>query len=439
VNTVREIRVVDSVGGSVRVPGSKSLTLRAILAGALARGTTVLRHALRSDDVVRMARGVRGLGAHVEMLGADGSIRIEGVDGSPATGPVAIDVGDCGTCMRFLLAAACLGEGERFLDGSARMRERPIGALGLALARLGARLEYPGRDGHPPVRVAASGVRGGEIEIDASWSSQFLSALLLVGPYAASPLVVRPTVATASRPYVRLTEEVVQAFGGRVEAQGSAFRIEAGRTYRGREFEVEGDWSSASYFLAAAALCGGEVEIRGLRRGSRQGDAVFLELLERLGGRSVATEDGVRFEAGPSLPGGDLRLDLRDAPDIVPTVAVVAAFRPGRTEICGVPHLRIKESDRIATVATELRRIGARVEERPDGLGIEGGARLCGAAIDPHGDHRIAMSLALAGLRIPGVVIHDPACVAKSYPGYFDDLERIGRREGEERRGEEEG
>jgi 3-phosphoshikimate 1-carboxyvinyltransferase len=304
------------------------------------------------------------------------------------------------------------------------MRERPVGGLGRALARLGAGIEYPGNEGYPPVRVRARGLRGGDVEVDASASSQYLSALLLVAPFASGDLRIRAGETLPSRPYVDLSLEVMEAFGAEASREESGlWRVRAGRTYGGREFEVEGDWSSASYFLAAAAVCEGEVEIVGVRRTSRQGDAVFVGFLEALGCRARDTERGILLEGGPLR--GELRLDLRDAPDIVPTAAVVAAFNRGRVEITGVPHLRLKESDRIRTVAEALRRIGVRVEERDDGLTVDGGATLHGARIDPRGDHRIAMSLAIAGLRVPGVSILDPGCVAKSYPSFFDDLGRI--------------
>jgi 3-phosphoshikimate 1-carboxyvinyltransferase len=419
-----EIGPAASIRGAVRVPGSKSLTLRALFVGGLARGSTVLRGALRSGDVKRMTAGLRALGAEVDPAREDGSLAIVGVDGSPKRGPSAIDVGDCGTCMRLLLGAACLGEGIRTLDGTPRMRERPVGGLGRALARLGAGIEYPGNEGYPPVRVRARGLRGGDVEVDASASSQYLSALLLVAPFASGDLRIRAGETLPSRPYVDLSLEVMEAFGAEASREESGlWRVRAGRTYGGREFEVEGDWSSASYFLAAAAVCEGEVEIVGVRRTSRQGDAVFVGFLEALGCRARDTERGILLEGGPLR--GELRLDLRDAPDIVPTAAVVAAFNRGRVEITGVPHLRLKESDRIRTVAEALRRIGVRVEERDDGLTVDGGATLHGARIDPRGDHRIAMSLAIAGLRVPGVSILDPGCVAKSYPSFFDDLGRI--------------
>jgi len=420
---VREIRVVPRLEGRVRVPGSKSLTLRALCVAALARGRSVVFNALVSGDSRVLARALEALGARIRVDEAAHRIEIESSGGAPRVPGASLDAADCGTCLRLLLAVAAAGEGRIELDGTERMRERPVGGLADALVRAGASLEFPGRRGYPPVIVHGRGLAGGRVSVDARASSQFVSALLLVGPLAAGGLEIRPAGAFPSRPYVGLTADVMEAFGATVEDRGSRFRVPAG-AYTARSYDVEGDWSSASYFLAAAAVTRGTVLVQGIREGSRQGDRRFLDFLTALGSRFEATPRGVRLTGGDRA--GDVSFDFGDCPDVVPTAAVVAAFHDGRVELTGAPHLRWKESDRIAAVCGELRRLGARASERDDGLVVEGGRPLRGADVRTFDDHRIAMSFAVAGLRVPGVRILDPACVTKSYPGFFDDLQRLG-------------
>ena len=418
-----EMQVVSRASGSVRVPGSKSLTLRSIVCGALASGESVLENALISSDSVGLAAAFRAAGLSVEVDEAARRFVCRGDGRAPrAESPTPLDVADCGTCMRFAVALCAAGEGEWTLDGTSRMRERPIGGLVRALEPHAGAMEYIGGPGCPPLRVRATGLDGGRFDVDASESSQYVSALLLAAPLARGPVEVRPLGSFPSRPYVDLTLQTMAAFGIDVASDGECFRISPG-TYVGRPHSIEGDWSSASYFLAAAAITGGEVEVEGVRGDSRQGDRRFVDFLEALGCRHEPTEKGVRL-IGASRP-GDVTFDFGDCPDVVPTAAIAAAFHPGRVSITGAPHLRLKESDRIAVVCDQLRRLGASAEERDDGMVIEGGHPLTGAEIDTHDDHRIAMSFAIAGLRVPGVVLLDPDCTSKSYPGFFEDLDRL--------------
>jgi 3-phosphoshikimate 1-carboxyvinyltransferase len=314
-----------------------------------------------------------------------------------------------------------LGRGPFELRGDARMAERPIGDLVDALAPLGARVRFLEREGFPPLEIAGGGLHGGSTRLRGDRSSQYLTGMLLAAPLAAAPVEIAIDGPLVSRSYVELTLEVLRAFGVRVDRDGDRrFRVVAPQRYRARAFEVEGDWSSASYFLAAAAITGGRVTVKGLRRDSAQGDARFADLLEQMGAAVRLDEDGVTAEGRAALRGIDA--DLGDLPDVAPTLAIVAACASGTTRVRGVAHLRLKESDRIASVVGELRRLGADAHERDDGFEVTGGAPLHGGEVDAHADHRIAMSFATLGLVVPAVTIRDVACVSKSYPRFFADL-----------------
>ena len=423
--------------GSVRVPGSKSLTLRALACASLAKGRSRVSNALFSRDALGLAAAFRRLGARIDEDPENRSFEIEGTGGPPSVDRASLDVADCGTCMRFLVAIAATGRGTFELDGTARMRERPIGGLVEALRGARVDVDWLGSPGRPPVRVRAAGLGSGEIEVDAGESSQYVSALLIAATTAEGPVTIRPIGAVPSRPYVDLTVDCLRSFGGQIDvredAHGSPSYEVRPSTLAGGGFAVEGDFSSASYFFAAAAVTGGTVEVRGVRADSRQGDRRFLDFLRALGHRVEATPEGVRVvgmepASGGSSPGTsttEVEFDFGDCPDVVPTAAVVAALGNARVAITGAPHLRIKESDRIATVCTELARLGAGVEERDDGMILHGGRELRGADVETYEDHRIAMAFAIAGLRVPGVRILDPECTSKSYPEFFDDLARI--------------
>jgi 3-phosphoshikimate 1-carboxyvinyltransferase len=407
----------------VRVPGSKSITNRALLVAALAEGPSQLRGALASDDTEAMARSLRRLGVGVETSGTTWTVRGSGARLRRPDGP--LDVGNSGTTARFLTAAACLAEGPVEIDGDARMRERPIGDLIEALRALGARCEALGPGACPPVRVEGGPLAGGRAVIDASRSSQYVSGVLLAAPYAKADVVLELAGGRLiSRPYVELTLQVMRAFGASAGwTPEGHLRVASGAGYRGRAFDIEPDASAAAYPFCAAAIAGGRVRVDGLPQDSIQADLGLLPILASM---------GCRIRRGPDFaevtgPEGSLRpvdVDLNDLPDAALALAVVALFADGTSRIRNVGSLRIKETDRLAALEAELTRLGARATAGPEDLTIEPGA-LHGAVIRTYRDHRMAMAFALAGLRVPGVLIQDPSCVAKTWPDYFSMLDGL--------------
>jgi 3-phosphoshikimate 1-carboxyvinyltransferase len=408
---------------SVRVPGSKSVTNRTLLIAALAKGDSELRGALASDDTRVMLEALGGLGCAVRQ-GAD-SWQVRGTGGVLRAPDGPLMVGNSGTTARFLTVAAALADGPVVIDGSPRMRERPIEDLARALVALGVPVEILGHDGCPPVRVAGGGLPGGEVAVDASRSSQYVSALLLSAPYAAEDLILRFAGGTlVSRPYVELTLQVMRAFGAEVDwNEAGGVTVRAGHRYEGRAFAVEPDASSAAYPFCAAAIAGGRVRVEGIPPDSVQADFGLLEILERMGCRIRRGADFAEVEGPPGRLHG-IDLDMNDLPDAVLALAVVALFAEGTTRIRNVANLRIKETDRLAALETELRKLGADARTTEDSLTVTPGPPR-GAEIETYDDHRMAMAFALAGLRIPGVVILDPACVSKTWPEYFDVLEGL--------------
>ncbi len=403
----------------VGLPPSKSLTHRALVAAALARGTSRIRRPLLCEDTLYTVEGLRRLGVPVEIK--EGEMAVHGTDGHfpEVSPPPTLFLGNSGTSFRFLLALAALGPGERLLTGSPRMGQRPIGDLCRALETLGTRVTFLKREGFPPVRIHGRGLSGGRIRLPGDKSSQFVSALLLAAPCALTNVEITVPDGLVSKPYVDLTTAVMARFGVEVNRHGYArFRVPAPQHFRAADFTVEGDVSSASYFWAAAAVTGNAVTTAPVDpRHTLQGDIRFLDTLEAMG---CAVERGTERI---TVRGGPLRavhVDMAAMPDLVPTLAAVALFARGRTRIRNVAHLRLKESDRLKAVAGEWRRLGAGVEEFPDGLAIDGNRPLRPALTLAHDDHRIAMSLAVIALRIPGLRIEGTGCVAKSFPGFWE-------------------
>ncbi|MGD9721366.1 MAG: 3-phosphoshikimate 1-carboxyvinyltransferase [Pirellulales bacterium] len=404
-----------------RPPGSKSLTNRALVCSALAQGTSTLHGALASDDTAVMIDGLRGLGFEIEEQDDGRKLTVAGHGGSVPARFADLYIGNSGTTVRFLTALAALGEGIYRLHGTPRMHERPIQDLLDALSAIGVDAISEPRTGCPPVMVRADGVRLSQASIRGDVSSQFLSALLMVAPCARGDAPVKIDIVgpLVSKPYVQMTVAVMEAFGAKVACAQDLAHFEIGRTgYQATTYEIEPDASAASYFWAAAAIAGGSVTVRGLTQESLQGDVAFCDCLAQMGCEVRYGRDATTVVGGP-LRG--IAVDMNAISDTVQTLAAVALFAKGPTEIHGIGHIRHKETDRIGALANELRKLGAHVEERPDGLRIEP-AQLKPATIDTYDDHRMAMSLALVGLRQPGVVIRDPGCTAKTYPQFFDDL-----------------
>ena len=403
------------------LPGSKSISNRALVAAALAEGESRLEGLLESEDIAVMRAALAALGAGLAPAGG-AAWSVRGTAGRLRAPGRTLDVRASGTAARFLTALATLAPGPVTVDGTPRLRERPVADLADALLRLGARLEVLGRGGCPPVRVHGGGLEGGAAPVDARRSSQTVSAILLVAPYARKDVRLELVEgALVSRPYVDLTLQVMRAFGAEVRwPEASALVVRAGRPYRARRFAVEPDASTAAYFFCAAAIAGGRVRVRGLPGDSAQADAGLPAVLERMGCR-VLREPGAVEVRGPAGGLAGVDVDMNAMPDAVLALAVTAAFARGPTRIRNVAHLRLKESDRLAALEAELCKLGCRARAGRDELCIEPGP-LHGAAIETYDDHRMAMAFALAGLRVPGVVIRDPGCVAKSWPNYFEAL-----------------
>ncbi|HKE74793.1 MAG TPA: 3-phosphoshikimate 1-carboxyvinyltransferase [Acidimicrobiales bacterium] len=416
---------------TVTVPGSKSLTNRALACAALADGTSTLTGALAADDTDAMATALAALGAGVERADGGTRLTVAGTGGRLRPGPLALDMRQSGTTARFLAPVVALGTGAYTLDGAAQLRARPMGPVLDGLRALGAGVEHHGAPGCLPVTITAPGpgggpAAGGTVAVAGDESSQYLSGLLLAAPYLRGGLRIEVTTRLVSRPYVELTGAVMAAFGVEVaEAPGPAFVVPAG-AYRASDYTVEPDASSAAYLLAAAALVGGRVTVAGLGEGSRQADARFADLLARMGAtvERTATATTVAGDPGGRLAGlGDV--DLADMPDMAPTLAVLAAFADGPTRVTGVGFIRGHETDRIAAVVTELGRLGVGAEAEADGFVVRPRA-IHGGEVATYDDHRMAMSFALAGLRVPGVTIAGPGCVAKTFPGFWSALDGLG-------------
>jgi len=426
--TTRQIALAPGpVCGSIRPPGSRSITNRALVVAALADGTSHLEEVGLSDDTRVCAEALRALGIGAAIDEANRTMRIEGCAARIPPGPKEINTGDSGTATRFMTALVAAGRGRYRVDGSPRMRERPIQDLLDGLKALGVDARSEWGTGCPPVLVETKGLGGGKVRVGGAVSSQYLSGLLMAAPAAAAPVTVEVAGELVSKPYVDMTLAVMRDFGVEVGREGYArFDVPAPASYRARRYAVETDASSASYFLAAAAATGGRVTVEGLTRDSTQGDTHFPEVLRAMGCEVTWSERGVTV-AAPRPPAHleGVQIDLNAMPDMVLTLAPLALMAWGRTAIRNVANLRVKESDRLSALATELARLGARVEQHPDGLTIYPPEAIQPAEVATYNDHRMAMGMAVIGLRVPGIRIAGAECVSKTYPGYFEDLERL--------------
>jgi len=411
-----------TLDATVTMPGSKSHTQRALILAAIAAGESILHNPLESEDTSYLIAALKSLGADINSRGGD--LYITGVGGCLTDPGKELYLGNNGTAMRILTGLVAIGPGTFILTGGERLRERPVEPLLEALRKLGVDARGRDREGYPPVIIQTSGLRGGEVILRDIESSQYISALLISSPYASGVTYIELTGRIPSLPYVSMTIAAMKEFGVEVQtATPCHYSIRGNQCYRGINCRIEGDVSSASYFFLAAALRQGKVRVENVNPQSLQGDIGFLFLLEDSG--CIVNRKGNEVElTGRPLPAGDLVFDLKDMPDMVPTLAVLSALRPGRTVIANVAHLRLKESDRLAAMATELRKTGIQVEERPDSLVITGGHPR-GAEIETYNDHRIAMSFAILGLAVPGMKIKNPACVDKSFPDFWKELDKL--------------
>ena len=422
------IRTTGPVRAEIRVPGSKSITNRALAIAALADGTTELSGALIAEDRDVMVEGLRNLGIVVEGSPRDETLVIHGQGGRIPSSSASLDLRLSGTAIRFLAAIAALGSGTYRLDGTHRMRERPIQDLLEALQGLGVEAKDDLGTGCPPVTIHGQGLRGGSVVMAGKRSSQFLSALLMAAPAAQGPIAIEVQGGLASKPFIDMTLHVMEEFGVEVKRDAYAHFEVAPATYQARRFAIEADAMAAGYFWAAAAVTGGSVRTPGIGTSSVQGDRRLLEVLEAMGCTVEVTEASTTV-TGP--PAGQLRggtFNLNDMSDQAQTLAVCGLFADEPVHIEDVWNLRIKETDRLHALSQELQRLGAEVEEHDASITVHPlkPERLREATeVRTYGDHRMAMAFAIAGLRIPGVSLRDPGCVAKTYPAFFEDWARL--------------
>ena len=447
--------ITHPLNASVRVPGSKSLTNRALLIAALAEGKTTLSNALFSDDSRYFANALKALGFDVSLDAKNKTMSIIGMGGEiPASG-AELFIGNAGTAARFLTAFLTLGNGKYILDGEPRMRERPIGDLVDALEQLGANItQYATRNTLPlcpPLQITASGLSGGKTQIAGNVSSQYLSALLMIAPYASSPIEIEVSAELNSKPYIDMTLSIMRDFGIDVKRdEYKSFKINSALYSPLSNYLIESDASAASYFFAAPAICGGMVRVENISRNSVQGDIDFLDILAEMGCEineilppSNSPQDGGRTSPSPILGEGrwgenaievtrtkELRgvdVDMRHISDTAQTLAAIAPFASSPTRIRGIASARVKETDRVSAVCIELTRLGVRVEEYADGMKIYPCEKIKPVTIQTYNDHRMAMAFSLIGLRVPNIEIENPSCVAKTFPNFFDVLDELRR------------
>jgi 3-phosphoshikimate 1-carboxyvinyltransferase len=418
---MKEIKTQKIADCQVSVPGSKSYTHRMLIAAALANGGSTLKNALVSEDTQFTIQALRQMGIQIEVNRAD--VRVHGKGGQLAACDAPIYLGNSGTSMRLLTGVAALGKGTYTLTGSARMQMRPIKDLLDALQQIGIKARSVKGNGCPPVEVAGATINTEQVDINCQNSSQYLSALLLMAPRTPQGLEIRvaggPPV---SRPYVDLTVALMETFGIRLDREGyRKFKVPGGQLYRAGKYVVEADCSQAAYFWSAAAISAAEIKVTGIKADSVQGDARFVELLQQMGCRVSRESDGIGVAGGPLHA---IEADLVDMPDQVPTLAVVAAFSEGTTVIKNVAHLKSKESDRLSATVTELNKMGIEAACTANALVVRGG-KPKGSIIETYNDHRIAMSFAIAGLKVPGVCIRNENCVEKSFPAFWQVFEGL--------------
>ncbi|EHJ2436233.1 3-phosphoshikimate 1-carboxyvinyltransferase [Salmonella enterica] len=418
------LQPIARVDGAINLPGSKSVSNRALLLAALACGKTVLMNLLDSDDVRHMLNALSALGINYTLSADRTRCDITG-NGGPlrASGALELFLGNAGTAMRPLAAALCLGQNEIVLTGEPRMKERPIGHLVDSLRQGGANIDYLEQENYPPLRLRG-GFTGGDIEVDGSVSSQFLTALLMTAPLAPEDTIIRVKGELVSKPYIDITLNLMKTFGVEITNHHyQQFVVKGGQQYHspGR-YLVEGDASSASYFLAAGAIKGGTVKVTGIGRKSMQGDIRFADVLEKMGATITWGDDFIACTRGELHA---IDMDMNHIPDAAMTIATTALFAKGTTTLRNIYNWRVKETDRLFAMATELRKVGAEVEEGHDYIRITPPAKLHHADIGTYNDHRMAMCFSLVALSDTPVTILDPKCTAKTFPDYFEQLARM--------------
>jgi len=421
------IKPISRVSGEVTIPGSKSLSNRILLLATLAKGETIVSNLLDSDDINFMLSALKKMGVSYELSNDKSQCTVQGLGGpiNANKDDIELFLGNAGTAMRPLTAALCLGHGNFTLTGEPRMFERPIGHLVNALRQAGADIEYLQDKDYPPLKINSKGLQGGRIEIQGSISSQFLTALLMAAPLAKDDMEIAVIDELVSKPYIEITLHLMKIFGIKVENNNfESFKVKGGQSYQspGR-IMVEGDASSASYFLAAAAIKGGTIKVNGVGTSSIQGDAKFADVLEMMGANVEWAEESITVTNSGKLKAVDV--DLNHIPDAAMTIAAAALFAEGTTTIRNIYNWRVKETDRLTAMATELRKVGATVEEGKDYIVVEPPAEIVSATIETYDDHRMAMCLSLAAMGESSITINDPGCTGKTFPTYFDLFESV--------------
>jgi 3-phosphoshikimate 1-carboxyvinyltransferase len=416
---------IDKINGEIFLPGSKSLSNRALLIAALANGKTKITNLLVSDDINHMLNALNKLGIEYTLSDCGTECTVVGNDGFFNTeGSLELFLGNAGTAMRPLCAALAASEGQYILTGEPRMKERPIGHLGDALVQLGADIEYLENPGYPPLKINGKSLTGTTVKIDGSISSQFLTAILMIAPLLTTDTNIEIDGDLVSKPYIDITLDIMKRFGVDVKNNGyKSFNINGNQSYTALEkYMVEGDASSASYFLAAGAIKGGEVTVHGVGKLSVQGDKYFADVLEKMGAEIHWNDESITV-IGKPLTAVDM--DMNHIPDAAMTIATTALFATGTTTIRNIYNWRVKETDRLNAMATELRKVGAEVVEGEDYISITPPKLLKHAEIDTYDDHRVAMCFSLVALSDTPVTINDPKCTAKTFPDYFEKLAQV--------------
>lgn len=416
---MKKIEKIENPDIETIAPPSKAHTLRAIIIGSLSHGTTIITNPLLGEDQLNVISCLKKLGVKIDS-GSD-KIIIEGTGGKYRPIENELNVGESGVGMNFLCSAANLSDKPVIITGSKRLTERPIGEVINGMRQLGCKIDYLDKEGFPPVKIYGGGIKGGTAEIKGSKTSQYFSSITISSPYAQSNVTLNCTDDMTEKPYFDISTQMMSEFGvNAVNQNYKQITIGGGNKYTARNITIEGDYSSASFFFLAGAICKSKVTVSGLRIDTKQGDRAFLDLLEKMGCKVSQEKDKV-FVQGTELAA--IQQDMSDIPDLVPPTAIAAAFTNGRSRLTNIGHLRLKECDRLAVMVSELNKMGVWAKCDENSLTIDGTHKAHGAKIDSHNDHRIAMSFAIAGLVTGQQVIEGESCVAKSFPDFWERFE----------------
>lgn len=419
-----EIQTIDRpIDAEITVPSSKSFTHRAFIIASLAEGTSKITNPLMAEDTLLTLQALQAMNVTITKMNSD--FLIEGIAGKLQAPSSPLFLENSGTSLRLLTTIASLIPNPTILTGNKHLQERPIHDLLKGLQQLGVKSEFLEERGKLPIKICSQ-LQGGVTRIRGDISSQFISSLLISAPYAKEDITIIPTTPLKSAPYIQLTIEIMKEFGITVKSTKNRFHVKAGQRYSAKDYSVEGDFSSASYFLAAAAILGGVIRINNLNWESQQADRAILEYLERMGCTIKRKENIIKIERDPDKPLQGLSVDMHNCPDIVPTIAIIACFASSPTVIRNIAHLKFKETDRLAAITTELKKLGVNVQATNNSLKIFPLKKTPQKVlIETYNDHRIAMSFAIAGLKIPGITIKNPICVKKSFPNFFQVLSSL--------------